>query len=358
MGKAFESSRSLANRHPELLDEWDHPLNTRSPELVSDGSDYKAHWVCTQGHRWQAAVTSRTAGKTGCAQCAATRRRGARLPESASKSLAVRFPNLAREWDCERNTRSAADVTSGSGYAAHWRCAQGHTWVKPVVARTARGLGCPSCAQQAQPGVDDVATLFPHLLAEWAPDNDRDPGTLRAGARYIARWRCRVGHQWAVSVKHRALNDAGCPTCSRNGTSNIERALRDLLSGSPYVTVTPGGAPAQVPVPTQRTRHSSVDILGRLRFGDQLNLVVEYDGARWHRENVDRDLRKTSALLDAGYVVIRLRDRLRDRLAPLELWHPNLHQFDAPYTKDPAALADMIVQVEAYLELHLKLATA
>jgi very-short-patch-repair endonuclease len=46
----------------------------------------------------------------------------------------------------------------------------------------------------------------------------------------------------------------------------------------------------------------------------ELRLVIEYDGAYWHRGREDHDRRKTSRLIAAGLNVIRIRD---DGLAPL-----------------------------------------
>jgi very-short-patch-repair endonuclease len=48
----------------------------------------------------------------------------------------------------------------------------------------------------------------------------------------------------------------------------------------------------------------------------ELRLVIEYDGAYWHRGRDDHDRRKTSRLIAAGLNVIRIRD---DGLAPLDV---------------------------------------
>lgn len=57
-------------------------------------------------------------------------------------------------------------------------------------------------------------------------------------------------------------------------------------------------------------------LLGSRVGGRQL--IVEYDGAYWHREpaKVLTDVRKTADLLAAGYRVVRLRE---DDLPPLEI---------------------------------------
>jgi hypothetical protein len=46
-------------------------------------------------------------------------------------------------------------------------------------------------------------------------------------------------------------------------------------------------------------------------------LIVEYDGAYWHRLKFERDLEKTRRLVEAGWTVIRIREE------PLEIVSPH-----------------------------------
>jgi len=60
---------------------------------------------------------------------------------------------------------------------------------------------------------------------------------------------------------------------------------------------------------------------GRLRdvdiVLDDLKIVVEFDGAYWHRNRIDKDREKTALMEDAGWQVIRVRER------PLDSIHRN-----------------------------------
>jgi hypothetical protein len=60
---------------------------------------------------------------------------------------------------------------------------------------------------------------------------------------------------------------------------------------------------------------------GRLRDVDivleGLRVIVEFDGAYWHRNKVDKDREKTVLMEEAGWRVIRVRER------PLESIHVN-----------------------------------
>lgn len=71
----------------------------------------------------------------------------------------------------------------------------------------------------------------------------------------------------------------------------------------------------------------SVDVLGRA--GDQ-KVVIEYDGSYFHKSEcvMANDKAKTLALLDAGYVVVRLRE---NDLPVLEIDHPRLYQSSFRY---------------------------
>ncbi|MFI6020740.1 hypothetical protein ACIBCP_24250 [Streptomyces sp. NPDC051287] len=53
----------------------------------------------------------------------------------------------------------------------------------------------------------------------------------------------------------------------------------------------------------------AVDMLFRDRDGSQPGIVVEFDGAWWHDNEKNRtDTRKTDALINAGFGVIRIRE--------------------------------------------------
>ena len=56
--------------YPAPLEEWDEEANGPLTEKVSYGSKRKYWWRCEKGHRWEAAVMSRTGERTGCPYCA------------------------------------------------------------------------------------------------------------------------------------------------------------------------------------------------------------------------------------------------------------------------------------------------
>ena len=78
------------------------------------------------------------------------------------KSLAVEFPEVAKEWDYEKNNGlTPEEVSSGSNKKIWWKCEKGHTWQANIYSRTGLGCRCPYCAgKQPVKGENDFLTLF------------------------------------------------------------------------------------------------------------------------------------------------------------------------------------------------------
>ena len=132
-------------RFRPLLDEWDAARNLPlTPQSVTHGSHAQVWWRCAHGHSWRAAVKSRVSG-CGCPVCAGRQL----LP--GENDLATLFPELAAQWDPDRNgPLTPRDVPPGTKKKVWWRCAHGHRWSAPVCARTRSRSGCPVCAGTQQ----------------------------------------------------------------------------------------------------------------------------------------------------------------------------------------------------------------
>ena len=182
-------------------------------EKVSYGSKRKYWWRCEKGHRWEAAVMSRTGERTGCPYCAG------RLPIPGENDLASANPRLAAEWNGERNgSLTPEQVTPYSNRRVWWRCPAGHEYQAAVSARASSGSGCPYCAgRKVLPGFNDLATVEPRIAAEWARELNGalTPEQVTAGSHKKVWWRCAEGHVWRAVVFSRARgNFCGCPVCA------------------------------------------------------------------------------------------------------------------------------------------------
>jgi hypothetical protein len=214
MSSALErrDPNSLAARHPALAREWCGEKNgALRPEEVPPNSGRIVWWRCPASppHTWQAAVRIRVQRGYGCPTC---RRRAA--------SLAALYPDLAAQWDHERNgTLRPEDVAAKANRKVWWRCPRvpTHSWYALVASRTLKQSGCPICAGELVIPETSLATLRPELAAEW---HSRKNGALRPsqvtpGSDKKVWWRCarEPSHEWRATVRNR-VNGTHCPHCA------------------------------------------------------------------------------------------------------------------------------------------------
>nr|WP_279287649.1 zinc-ribbon domain-containing protein [Lawsonibacter celer] len=196
-----------------LLEQWDAARNAPyTPEMVSYGSRLKVWWRCEQGHEWQSLVKSRTDG-CNCPVCTN------RMLLTGENDLASRFPEVAVQWDTEKNDGLTPEqVTLFSNRVVWWRCGRGHSYRAAVGARTNSGSSCPYCAgKKVLAGFNDLRTLEPQVAAQWHPTLN---GALTAemvtpNSHKRVWWLCAQGHAWKAVVYSRAgANKCGCPVCA------------------------------------------------------------------------------------------------------------------------------------------------
>lgn len=145
-----------------LLREWDTAHNLpMTPQTVTYGSHKSAWWRCENGHEWKAAIYTRSDGAR-CPYCTG------RKVMVGFNDLATQSPELARQWDYEKNVPLVpANISAGSHRSVWWRCEKGHSWRASIHSR-ASGCGCPVCAgRQILVGENDLATVDPELAQEW-----------------------------------------------------------------------------------------------------------------------------------------------------------------------------------------------
>jgi len=142
---------------------------------------------------------------------------GPRKPKPG-QSLADKFPDIAKQWHPTRNGDLRPDqLSAGSGKKVWWRCEAWHEWEVTVNSRTRRGTGCPvHSGRKLLAGVNDLATRFPDIAAQWHPTRNGDlrPDQVSAGTDAKVWWWCEQGHVWEAVVGSRTSNGRGCPACS------------------------------------------------------------------------------------------------------------------------------------------------
>ena len=212
--KVLPGFNDLAALWPELAGQWHPVLNgTLTARDVLPGSQRKVWWRCGQGHQWQARVASRTYGGSSCPYCA-----GKQLV-AGENDLAALFPQVAREWNREKNgALTPQQVSPYSNRKVWWTCPLGHSYQAVIAARTHRGSGCPYCAgRKALAGFNDLATLEPELAGQWHPalNGNLTPEMVTPGSHKRVWWVCPLGHVWRSVVYTRTgKQKCGCPVCA------------------------------------------------------------------------------------------------------------------------------------------------
>ena len=67
--KLKQAGISLAEKFPELLNEWDFSKNKLDPYQLTPFSNKKVSWKCKFGHKWDATIYNRAGNNSGCPMC-------------------------------------------------------------------------------------------------------------------------------------------------------------------------------------------------------------------------------------------------------------------------------------------------
>lgn len=289
---------------PAVLAAWADPVSPSGVPIVEEG--YPSYRIrCEKGHTRQRRIIDWL--RWGCSDCRGQEtRRMYREIAAEDPSFTRLTPEITSQWDHEKNGKLKLSSISPESRRVVW-------WKDPVCGHEFQAtprerdkyqrLRCPEC----QTILDSLAYHYPEIAQEWSDDNPISPWHIRPTTTMLAEaplWDCPndPGHIWRAMPGTR-INGATCPMCQSHGKSRIEIAYAEAakqiwsnaLSGQ------------RIHSPTFRGRGSwSVDILVTLSNG--LSLVIEYDGSYWHHDKDDVDTRKSVELLEAGYLVCRLRE--------------------------------------------------
>ncbi|MBR2444342.1 MAG: hypothetical protein IKB27_02950 [Clostridia bacterium] len=205
-----EKENSLLVMNPKIAQEWNYAKNGKlRPEIVSASSHKKARWICSKGHEWQAAISSRNKG-AGCPYCSGY------FAIKGENDLQTLNPTLASEWDYVKNNGLLpTDVTPNSNKKVWWICKNGHKW-QAVISSRNRGNGCPYCSgQRLIKGKNDLQTINPILASEWNYEKNAEltPAHVFPNSNKKVWWKCKKGHEWEAIIQSRN-NGRGCPYCS------------------------------------------------------------------------------------------------------------------------------------------------
>lgn len=135
--------------------------NISDADKYSYASHTKLAWVCNNGHKCYSApfkfttkgTAKRALGVYSCQVC-----QGKQIIIGYN-DLATTRPDLAEEWNYERNTILPTQVTAGSFKDVWWKCKLGHEWVARVSARDYRN-GCPYCNSHSKTSIPEQILFY------------------------------------------------------------------------------------------------------------------------------------------------------------------------------------------------------
>ncbi|MDG0059150.1 zinc-ribbon domain-containing protein [Priestia sp. P5] len=300
----------LESQNPDLAKEWH--LNKNAPLLptmVTANSHKKVWWVCKSGHEWEAVISNRNRLGRGCPQCAQLNRgKGVRKGYLNKRgSFAVHFPEVASEWNYEKNGKlTPNDMTRSSGQIVWWKCKKcAHEW-KASISNRSKGSGCAICGkikakenryERLLQNRGSFGDKYKDLLSEWDYEKNTDytPYEITVNSNKKVWWRCsKCGHEWKAVI-HGRTKGGGCPRCIKERqTSFPEKCIFFYIK--------------QVFEDAQENQ--KFNFIGKMEidiFIPSLNVGIEYDGHYWHK-NIAKDRRKDQLCHENGITLIRIRE--------------------------------------------------
>ena len=193
-----------------IAGEWDYERNgDLKPEQFTVQSRKMIRWKCSNcGNSWQSTIYNRTNGN-GCPYDSR------RVPILGKTDLATLYPNIAAEWDYERNDDLRPEqFASQSNKKVWWKCGNcGNSWQTTISSRVL-GSQCPyDSGRLPIRGKTDLATLYPHIAAEWDYDRNENllPEQFAAKSGKKVWWKCKhCGNSWCAAISER-VRGTGCP---------------------------------------------------------------------------------------------------------------------------------------------------
>ncbi|OLN25171.1 zinc-ribbon domain-containing protein [Desulfosporosinus metallidurans] len=140
-------------------------------------------------------------------------------------SFAYKHPNLAKEWDCEKNGVLRPElVSSRSGKSVWWICPNCRKSYSMRIADRSEGSGCPDCSklkaaytrsQQIIIKNGSLLDINSQLASEWNYEKNIDilPTTVSTHSNKKVWWKGSCGHEWEAIINNRSKGQ-GCPYCS------------------------------------------------------------------------------------------------------------------------------------------------
>ena len=151
-----EINNSMVN-NSKIMKYFDYEKNLNvKPEYITRSSGKILWWKCDKGHSFQASVHAMDHGVI-CLECKKELfKKNGLIPiddhyaktlkySDSIKSLLFEYPEIAKEWDFEKNyPLRPENIVSQSTNKIWWKCKKGHSWEATAISRV-KGSNCPIC---------------------------------------------------------------------------------------------------------------------------------------------------------------------------------------------------------------------
>lgn len=121
----------------EVCLEWNYIKNSSRPEDYYKSSHDKVWWICSKRHEWQASIHARVFMQSGCPYCT-------NKLACLDNCFATLYPELAKEWDYDKNELTPYDILPNTKKKIWWKCSNGHEW-KAWIGDRSSGTKCTQC---------------------------------------------------------------------------------------------------------------------------------------------------------------------------------------------------------------------
>lgn len=222
--KVLRGFNDALTLHPHLENSFHPTKNDITLDAIPVHSRHKIWWNADCGHEVEALVSNCLRGIP-CGYC-----KGQKVLVGFN-DLATTDSHLVPYWDHKKNSISLQEARRGKS-VYHWKCGSGHEWELSPIHMNQRKNLCRACAGTAiNDGINDLMTLFPHLLLEW--DEVKNAGVSSSGifpssdTKYW--WKCSKGHSWDAAPQNRGKKKTGCPDCAGTRVTKGVNTLADMF---------------------------------------------------------------------------------------------------------------------------------
>lgn len=198
-----QTLREYFEDNPEVFTKWSADNDDALLDKTT-GSKEVVLWHCdVYDANYPRSIVSQLKNPTSCSICNGS------TVFTGINDLETVHPELAAQWDFEKNDFLPSEVKFSSGKKAYWKCEHGHTWRTGIYNRVSKGTGCKLCEIEKRNSPNSVTSQDDDMKKFFVSALDSHNATPTRTSKRMCLWRCDKGHEW----KQKPRDFHGCPYC-------------------------------------------------------------------------------------------------------------------------------------------------